>query len=141
MSAVRSLVVVGLFEAVWGAMELSLGALLHALRVPFSGMFLAAAGIAVALAGHRFVPKPGTIFEIGLVTAALKAASLGGVLLSPMIGGTLDGTQGLDAAARTHRRPSRYGHRPCHGRAGSAGVAHRLNPAVEVSTDSMGACV
>lgn len=82
----RSLVVVGIFGALWGAVELSLGALLHALRVPFSGMFLAATGIAVALAGYRFVPKRGTILEIGLVTAALKAASLGGVVLSPMIG-------------------------------------------------------
>ena len=86
MNPVRSLVVVGIFGAVWGALELSLGALLHALRVPFSGMFLAATGIAVALAGYRFVPKQGTIFAIGLVTAALKAASLGGVVLSPMVG-------------------------------------------------------
>src|SRR5690606_39290454 len=35
-------------------------------------------GIAVALVGYRFTPRRGSVVQIGLVAALLKAASIGG---------------------------------------------------------------
>lgn len=86
MVNLRHLVLIGIFGALWGALELSLGSALHALDVPFSGLFLAAVGIAVALIGYRFTGRRGSVLQIGLVAALMKAASIGGNVLMPMIG-------------------------------------------------------
>lgn len=77
---------IGVFGALWGAVEITLGSLLHVLNVPFSGLFLTAIGICIALVGRRFVPKTGSVLFMGLVTAFLKMLSLGGIVLNPMIG-------------------------------------------------------
>jgi ABC-type thiamin/hydroxymethylpyrimidine transport system permease subunit len=82
---VRDLVYVGVFAGCWGAIEITLGALLHTLRVPFLGAVMAGAGIAIALVGRLYVPKTGSIALIALVTALLKLLSVGGIVLSPMI--------------------------------------------------------
>ncbi|BAS26242.1 hypothetical protein [Limnochorda pilosa] len=104
----RTLVVIGVFGALWGALELSLGSALHALNLPFSGVFLAAAGIAVALIGHRFVPQRGAVLQIGLVAALMKAASIGGIVLMPMIGILFEAliVQGVMAVTRGQSRGS-----------------------------------
>ncbi|HSK09483.1 MAG TPA: hypothetical protein VK911_07895 [Vicinamibacterales bacterium] len=81
----RDLVYIGVFGAIWGAVEATLGALLHVLRVPFTGLVLAAAGVTIALIGRLFVPRPGSVAAIGLVTALLKGFSLGGFVFNPMI--------------------------------------------------------
>lgn len=86
MTNLRHLVLIAIFGALWGALELSLGSALHALDVPFSGLFLAGVGIAVALVGYRFTRRRGSVVQIGLVAALLKAASIGGNVLMPMIG-------------------------------------------------------
>jgi ABC-type thiamin/hydroxymethylpyrimidine transport system permease subunit len=83
---VRDLVYIGVFGALWGAVEISLGSVLHTLNVPFSGVVLTGIGIAIALIGRLFVPRPGSVLFIGLVTAFLKMFSLGGIVLNPMIG-------------------------------------------------------
>lgn len=82
---VRDLVYVGVFAGCWGAIEITLGALLHTLRVPFLGAVMAGAGIAIALVGRLYVPKTGSIALIALVTALLKLLSVGGIVLSPMV--------------------------------------------------------
>jgi hypothetical protein len=81
----RDLVYVGVFGAMWGAIEATLGAALHVLHVPFTGLILASAGITLALIGRLFVPRPGALVAIGVVTALLKAFSVGGLILNPMI--------------------------------------------------------
>jgi len=86
MVQLRQLVLIGVFGALWGALELSLGSALHAFDVPFSGLFLASVGIAVALIGYRFTRQRGAVLQIGLVAALMKAASIGGNILNPMIG-------------------------------------------------------
>jgi ABC-type thiamin/hydroxymethylpyrimidine transport system permease subunit len=83
---VRDLVYIGVFGALWGAAEMTLGSLLHVLNVPFSGAVLAGIGITIALIGRLFVPRTGSVLFIGLVTALLKMLSLGGIVLNPMIG-------------------------------------------------------
>jgi hypothetical protein len=74
------------FGALWGAVEISLGSLLHLLNIPFSGPVLAAVGLAVALLGRLFVPRRGSTLYIGLVATMLKLFSIGSVVVGPMIG-------------------------------------------------------
>jgi len=82
----RELVTLAVFGTLWGAVEISLGSLFHALRLPFSGAVLAAAGLSIALMGRLFVPRRGSTLFIGVVATILKLFSLGSVLVGPMIG-------------------------------------------------------
>ena len=84
--SIRELVYVGIFGSLWGAIEASLGSVLHALQVPFAGLALSGAGIAIALTGRVLVPRTGAIALIGLVTAFVKMLSVGGLVFNPMIG-------------------------------------------------------
>ncbi|MBP7570423.1 MAG: hypothetical protein KBA95_10235 [Acidobacteria bacterium] len=81
----RSLVYIGVFGALWGGLEATLGAALHALGIPFAGLLLASAGMTIALIGRLFVPRAGSLLAIGVVTALLKAFSVGGLVFSPML--------------------------------------------------------
>ena len=83
---VRDLVYIGLFGAMWGAIEITSGSILHVFNVPFSGVMLSGVGIAIALIGRLFVPRAGSVLFIGLVTASLKMFSVGGIVINPMIG-------------------------------------------------------
>lgn len=82
----RELVLLAVFGALWGGVEISLGSLLHALHIPMLSTILAALGIAVALIGRPYVPKRGSTLFIGIIAMLLKLFSLGGVVLGPMIG-------------------------------------------------------
>lgn len=83
---VRDLVYIGVFGALWGAVEMTLGSVLHVVNVPFSGVILTGIGVTILLIGRLFVPRAGSVLFIGLVTAFLKMLSLGGIVLNPMIG-------------------------------------------------------
>ena len=82
----RELVMIGVFGALWGSVEISVGSAMHAFRVPFAGAALAAGGMMIALSGRVFVNRPGAIVFIGVVTALLKMLSVGGLVFRPMIG-------------------------------------------------------
>lgn len=88
---VRDLVYIGVFAACWGAVEITVGSLVHALKIPFGGAMLTGAGIALALVGRLYVPRAGSVLLIALVTALLKMLSVGGIILSPMIAITIEG--------------------------------------------------
>ncbi len=86
---VRDWVTIGLFGALWGAVELTLGSLLHAIYPPLADTFLTGVvmggiGVAVALMGRRFVPKRGSLILIGVVTATLRLLSVSGVVVGPV---------------------------------------------------------
>jgi hypothetical protein len=85
-SQTRDLVYIAVFGALWGAIEVTSGSILHVVNIPFSGVMLSAAGIAIALIGRLFVPRKGSVLYIGLVAAFLKMFSLGGIVMMPMIG-------------------------------------------------------
>jgi hypothetical protein len=87
---IRDWVYIGLFGALWGGLELSLGTILHVIFPPlantfFTGLIMASIGCIVALTGRSFVPKPWSIAFIGIVTALLKLISPGGVKLGPVV--------------------------------------------------------
>jgi len=87
---VRDLVYIAIFGALWGAAEMTIGAYLHVVYPPLTyafipGLIMAAIGITIALVGRLFVPRAGSVLMMGLVVAMLKALSIGGVKLGPLI--------------------------------------------------------
>jgi hypothetical protein len=82
----RELVILTVFGTLWGAVEISLGSLLHLLNLPMSGPLLAAIGLAIALIGRLFVPRRGSTIYIGVIALMLKLFSIGSVVMGPMVG-------------------------------------------------------
>ncbi|HWQ83636.1 MAG TPA: hypothetical protein VN363_03665 [Anaerolineales bacterium] len=82
----RELATLAVFGALWGLVEISLGAVLKTLNIPLSGVVLAAIGLTIALVGRSFVPKRGSTLFIGVIAMLLKLFTLGGVILGPMVG-------------------------------------------------------
>ena len=93
---VRNLVYIAIFGALWGILEMTIGAYLHVILPSLADTFLVgivmgSLGIIVALVGRRFVPKPGAVFMIAIIAMLLKAVSLGGVKLGPMLAIAIEG--------------------------------------------------
>jgi ABC-type thiamin/hydroxymethylpyrimidine transport system permease subunit len=89
--SVREWVFVGLFGALWGAAEMTLGSVLHLIFPPLAdtflvGLIMACIGCLIALCGRLFVARRGSILLIGVITSILKAFSPGGVKVGPIIG-------------------------------------------------------
>lgn len=82
----RELVTIAVFGTLWGIVEISLGAVLHALNIPLSGVVLSAIGLMIAMIGRLFVPRRGSTLFTGVVAMLLKLFSLGSVVVGPMIG-------------------------------------------------------
>lgn len=86
----RDWVYVAVFGALWGALEMTLGAYLHVIFPSladtfFVGLIMAGLGAVIALVGRYFVPRPGAVLSIGIVTALLKTLSLGGAKIGPIV--------------------------------------------------------
>lgn len=78
--------------SVWGAFEIIAGSILHNLAIPtVAGTILAALGVTIMVAGARVFGGKGIFWRSALVCAALKTVSPSPVILSPMIGITLEG--------------------------------------------------
>jgi ABC-type thiamin/hydroxymethylpyrimidine transport system permease subunit len=107
----RDWVYVAVFGALWGALELTLGAYLHVLFPPlantfFTGLILAGIGAAIALVGYTFVPRPGAVLSIGIITALLKVVSLGGAKIGPVVA-ILAEVILMEVALLSRRHPTR----------------------------------
>jgi hypothetical protein len=63
------------FGALWGALEITFGAFLHALRLPLVGVFLAAGGLLVLMSGLAIYPARGFALRCGVVCMLLKLIS------------------------------------------------------------------
>jgi ABC-type thiamin/hydroxymethylpyrimidine transport system permease subunit len=87
---VRDWVYVAVFGALWGTLEMTLGAYLHVLFPPladtfFVGLIMAGLGAVIALVGRYFVPRTGAVLSIGVIAALLKTVSVGGVKIGPVV--------------------------------------------------------
>jgi hypothetical protein len=102
----RELVLLGVFGALWGAIEMSLGSFLHIMNVPMTGMFMSAAGLTIALIGRLFVNRLGATFFIGVIAALLKMFSIGGVVIWPVFGILMEALL-ADAVLTLLRQPNR----------------------------------
>jgi ABC-type thiamin/hydroxymethylpyrimidine transport system permease subunit len=102
----RELVTLGVFGALWGGVEISLGSLLHTLNIPMRGIFLSAVGLLVAMVGRYFVPRVGSTLFVGMIAALLKMLSLGGIVVWPMIAIAMEAIL-AELILSTLRKPSR----------------------------------
>lgn len=74
------------FGALWGALEVTLGVLLHTIRLPFSGIWLAGAGSMLLIAGLTLYPRRGFALRAGVVCMLMKLITPGIKLFTPVIG-------------------------------------------------------
>jgi len=87
---VRDWVFVGLFGALWGVVETTLGTYLNVIfpsftNTFFKGVILGSIGVAVALTGRYFIQKRWSVLLIGIITALLKTLSPGGSRIGPIV--------------------------------------------------------
>ena len=83
--AARFWAMVAAFGALWGALEITLGSFLHALKLPFGGTALGVVAAALLVAQRQVLPRRGLSLATGVVAALCKSVSPGGVILGPMI--------------------------------------------------------
>lgn len=110
---VRELVYIAIFGAIWGALEITLGSYLHVIFPPLAdtflvGLVMASVGMVVALIGHLFVPRTGSVLMIGIVTAILKMISIGGVKVGPLAAILIESLL-AELALFVARTPRRWG--------------------------------
>jgi hypothetical protein len=72
--------------SLWASFEIIIGSLLHNLRVPFTGTFLAGIAVVFLIAFFQVWNEKGLIWRAGLICALMKAISPSSVILGPMIG-------------------------------------------------------
>ena len=82
----RELVLMAVFGALWGMVEISIGSVFHAIKLPLTGMLLSIIGVMVASLGRLFVPRRGSTVFIGVIAMVLKLFSIGNILIGPMVG-------------------------------------------------------
>jgi hypothetical protein len=93
------------FGALWGCLEITLGSFLHALRLPFVGVLLAALATGLLVAQRSLLPRAGLSLATGLVAALCKSISPGGIILGPMLGIGLEALL-VELAFLALRRPA-----------------------------------
>jgi len=71
------------FGALWGAVEITAGSFLHAIKLPFSGVVLAATGAALLLSLRTLQPVRGIVLTAGIVCAGIKLLSPAGAVFGP----------------------------------------------------------
>ena len=87
---VRDWVTIGLFGALWGVVETTLGSYLNVIfpsftNTFFKGVILASIGVAVALVGRFLVEKQGSRLLIGVITGRLRMLSTAGAKIGPVV--------------------------------------------------------
>lgn len=85
MTKARKYSYIVIFGAVWGASEMFLGGLLHAMHVPLRGMIMAGIAAFLLISNNLLINEKNTSLTMGGIAAFLKLFSLGGLVISPAI--------------------------------------------------------
>lgn len=86
MNDARQWTYAALFGALWGALEASVGTVVHLGRMPLRGMLMGILGLLCLICLRRLQPRPGVCLLAGLVAVFLKIFTLGGLYPGPLIG-------------------------------------------------------
>lgn len=73
------------FGSMWGALEITLGSFFHAVKVPFSGVWMSGLGVMILTVGLCIYPTRGLAWRAGVVCMMLKLISPGVVIIMPMM--------------------------------------------------------
>ena len=79
------------FGALWGAGETTLGAFLHATRIPLTGIIMASFGVIILTSGQMLIGRKWFPLMTALVCAGLRSLSPGGIIFGPMFAIILQG--------------------------------------------------
>jgi len=74
-----------LFGALWGVIEISLGTILHASKIPFRGTLLTIIAVVLITISRSFINYKGSMTAISSVAATLKLITLPGFNITPFI--------------------------------------------------------
>lgn len=72
--------------SLWAALEITVGSLLHNLRIPFAGTTLAAAGVLLMTTALQRWSVPGFVWRAALIAALMKSISPSAIIIGPMVG-------------------------------------------------------
>lgn len=81
----NQVITTALFSAMWGVIEVSLGTLLHASKIPFRGTLLTIIAVILITLSRSFNNYKGSILVISSVAATLKLITLPGFNITPFI--------------------------------------------------------
>jgi hypothetical protein len=73
------------FGALWGAVEITVGSFLHAVRIPLGGVVLAGVGAALLVVMRLQLPERGVVLLAGAVCAGIKLLSPASAVVGPII--------------------------------------------------------
>jgi len=84
--SLQEMVLIALLGALWAAVEIHIGFLLHLVKLPFAGILLTFFGVLILLVGRAFVPQGGTAVLTGLIASLSTFLFLGAIVIYPIIG-------------------------------------------------------
>jgi len=87
----RDMAYIVVFGSLWGIAEISFGAYLHALAIPFVGIVMSSIAVVIMLTGCLFTETKFALFYMGAIAAFLKLLSLGNIVLTPFIAIVVEG--------------------------------------------------
>lgn len=90
----NEMVITALFGSLWGVVEISLGTLLHASKIPFSGTLLTAFAVVIITISRSFINYKGSIIAISSIAATLKLTTVPGFNVTPFIAIVAEGLIG-----------------------------------------------
>jgi hypothetical protein len=81
--AIRGITFIAILGSLNGVFEIGMGTLLHLVKFPWAGSVMLLVNLTVYLLGRRLVPRIGTVFVLGFITALLKLLYAGGSTVAP----------------------------------------------------------
>ncbi len=87
----KALIYIAVFGTFWGLLEASLGSLLHAFHLPFTGSLLSALGLIILLVARKLNPVRGSSALMGLIAGVIKILGFATVKLGPLVGIVMEG--------------------------------------------------
>jgi len=90
----NDIILTALFGALWGVIELSLGTVLHASKLPFRGTILTIVAVVLISVSRSFITYKGSVIAISSVAASLKLITIPGFNITPFIAIIVEGIIG-----------------------------------------------
>src|SRR5690606_134449 len=90
----NDIILTALFGTLWGVIELSLGTVLHASKLPFRGTMLTIVAVVLISVSRSFITYKGSVIAISSVAASLKLITIPGFNITPFIAIMVEGIIG-----------------------------------------------